>query len=307
MNLDWHELKVDETTHYHQRLACLDFEYATYINQLLEQKKLIQSSLKQTYESRMNIIDQIITNNNNNLFDVTFNQNCNENLRIDDESENTNHSIYSIKSENNIDNSINIIVETNPTNEQIDHNTSDENIDKPNELNYKIENKTIYKINNKTKRKYTKKQKIKLNLFNKCNECNKSYATKYGLNKHKNIHRKRFKCYICCKCVESNSKLIAHIESHKNKRERLKIRSFKCNEIGCNKIFLTKPSLIEHNNIHLKKFKCNICEKCVSSNSKLIEHKRIHNGEKPFECNFCGYKASAKRTLVSHLKIHAKG
>ena len=65
MSTDWYELKVDTTTKYHQNLAILDFKYASYFDELLARKSLIQLALKQNYQSKLDFIDRNINNHRN--------------------------------------------------------------------------------------------------------------------------------------------------------------------------------------------------------------------------------------------------
>ncbi|NXI08452.1 ZKSC1 protein, partial [Irena cyanogastra] len=42
-----------------------------------------------------------------------------------------------------------------------------------------------------------------------------------------------------------------------------------------------------------------------SHSSTLIQHRRIHNGERPFECRECGKSFSHSSGLVRHQRIHS--
>ena len=54
-----------------------------------------------------------------------------------------------------------------------------------------------------------------------------------------------------------------------------------------------------------KRFECSQCGKSFAKNSHIIEHLRIHSGEKPFECSQCGMKFTQKSNLTTHLRIHS--
>ena len=107
MSNNLYELKVRETSKYHNSLILLDIKYANYFDKLLQQKALILSILKQNYLSKINIIDEKIKNdiiksiyfesknndeNNNNFFDIDL-DNDYSNININNSNNhNTNHS-----------------------------------------------------------------------------------------------------------------------------------------------------------------------------------------------------------------------
>lgn len=54
-------------------------------------------------------------------------------------------------------------------------------------------------------------------------------------------------------------------------------------------------------------FVCKICDKKFKLRPHLIEHKRVHTGERPYKCEVygCGYAAKLKGALTRHLfSIH---
>ena len=58
----------------------------------------------------------------------------------------------------------------------------------------------------------------------------------------------------------------------------------------CGKLFSMKGPLIEHERIHTgqKPYNCRTCGKSFSLRSNLKVHQRIHTGEKPYVCENCG-------------------
>jgi len=100
--------------------------------------------------------------------------------------------------------------------------------------------------------------------------------------------------------IESNTSL-------KTKKLGKKInREYRCNELGCNKIFKDKSALKKHLIIHGEKlYVCEICKKKFLDNSKLRRHSLVHSGEKPFECHICFKKFSLDFNLRTHMRIHS--
>lgn len=58
------------------------------------------------------------------------------------------------------------------------------------------------------------------------------------------------------------------------------------------------------NKTAMKKHTCDFCMKRFSCTSHLVEHRRIHTGERPFICNFCNKGFTKNWNLRVHLQNH---
>ena len=77
-----------------------------------------------------------------------------------------------------------------------------------------------------------------------------------------------------------------------------------CSE--CGKAFSWSLSLIQHQRIHTgeKAYECHECGKAFSHRSALIQHHIIHTREKPCECNECGKAFNQSTYLIQRHRIH---
>lgn len=83
---------------------------------------------------------------------------------------------------------------------------------------------------------------------------------------------------------------------------------FKCSFEGCQKAFITKLLLTNHEKIHTgqRDFMCHLCEKCFYSSNHLRRHIAVSHEKVRVNCfvNGCKFSVGRKDYLRNHIKTH---
>ena len=136
-------------------------------------------------------------------------------------------------------------------------------------------------------------------------------STVYNLNAHIKDHAKEenFKCSICDLGFRGQRLLDLH---RRNSHGKQILPSYTCPHPGCSRSYFTQTDLARHKMTHdensggkKSEWICSACQKSFKIQSKLTQHERIHNGQRPFSCQHPGcqwsFRTSSKGPFINHV------
>ncbi|XP_048480129.1 PR domain zinc finger protein 10 isoform X2 [Plutella xylostella] len=172
-------------------------------------------------------------------------------------------------------------------------------------------------------RETMKKSALYVGKSYKCEKCSISISKKELFDKHMELHDMKngqFMCLFCEQRFPEKRTCEAHVQSHfryyacrycdyRHHREQ-QIRwhmqrnhkKFECKK--CNDEFPCYNELVNHTRrAHVKKLKCDVCDKTLNSANSLKQHMQRHQGLAPvYECNVCDKKFKFRQGLTLHMK-----
>ncbi|CAO4386016.1 unnamed protein product [Caenorhabditis nigoni] len=114
---------------------------------------------------------------------------------------------------------------------------------------------------------------------------------------------------VCMQMFQDPGELSTHLSTHHITHESNK---FVCLWKGCDrnfKMFKAKYKLVNHMRVHTgeRPFLCDSCNKVFARSENLKIHKRIHSGEKPFQCthNGCSKFFANSSDRKKHMHVHS--
>lgn len=139
-----------------------------------------------------------------------------------------------------------------------------------------------------------------------CHLCKSKQKTKHRLRAHMKLSHSQ-KNWLCSQCgmgFTRKHKLDVHMMRDDHRVDGKILKPFKCDQ--CPKQFISQCRLVEHKRVHTgeKPFGCDECGKHFALAAALKLHKESHLGVKRHQCTVCEYKTNYKTNIKKHMKVH---
>ncbi|XP_033123729.1 zinc finger protein 507-like [Anneissia japonica] len=147
-----------------------------------------------------------------------------------------------------------------------------------------------------------------------CNKCSAKFFYKSKLLVHMRTHATLFKCAYCSFETNSENDVEEHRLFHQNhqdsdtatyKTEAYKISNtsqFVCKE--CNMIVSNPDDLESHVKVHMKLYKCQLCDYSSATANGVKNHMKFHLKDRPHKCPLCEFSGAYPQSLRAHMKSH---
>lgn len=134
-----------------------------------------------------------------------------------------------------------------------------------------------------------------------CSNCDKSFRSASGLNRHvRYVHDgvKSFACDVCGRHLASRASRDEHRRTHSSERPHV------CET--CGKSFKQKASLYVHRLYHSQVLphRCVLCNRGFRRKQELDKHASWHSDRKPYVCDICNERFRNKSCVVRHRRTH---
>lgn len=110
--------------------------------------------------------------------------------------------------------------------------------------------------------------------------------------------KKYRQCKVCGKSIKFPYN--RHMKTHSTEKP------FQCEFKFCGKLFKQKRNLVDHIKLHRgdKPFSCSFCSKAFVRKDHLMNHILIHTGKKQHVCNICSKAFIQRAHLLKHMLTH---
>ena len=154
------------------------------------------------------------------------------------------------------------------------------------------------KIRKPTRKDITVHYKLKHNILNVCNVCNKVYTTPHSLQQHKYHHLKRMLNFTCVRC-KSSFPFLSQLRIHRLKH--LRKQRHECTE--CSVPFKYRHDMLKHRREHTAVIlRCKQCD-YTGSKLKLVAHSKQHDPATYKRCTLCNMVFIHRMSYWRHNQI----